>query len=221
MSAKIISISNTKGGCGKSTLTLFLAKSLSSQLNKKVLVLDMDQQQSIAELHKLDCIENKDRVLFDVKLSGNKILKNQLNENVDDYDFILIDPPRYTDKDNINLAAESVKFSDYVLIPLNATLLDINASLHFIDMVKKIQSMANDNDHIIEFKAVINRFSDRVSNQHTIEFLNSREIPLFENHVKDLALLQNVDCYLDVLKNKAGAGYLAPFFMEFLKWTKI
>jgi len=221
MKAKTISVSNTKGGCGKSTITLFLAKSLANQFKKKVLVLDLDQQQSIAELHKIDMIQNPERILFDVKISGNKILKTQLNENVDEYDIILIDPPRYTNKDNANLSAESVKFSDYVLIPLTATLLDINASIHFIDMVKSIQNVARENDIEIEYKAIINRVTERIANQHTIEYLKSKNIELFENQIKDLAILQNVDCYSDLLENKTGSNYLFPFFSEFVNWIKI
>lgn len=57
--AKIIAFGNRKGGVGKSTLTLLTATALSSSpFNKKVLVIDADDQQSLVRYRNEDVTEN-------------------------------------------------------------------------------------------------------------------------------------------------------------------
>ena len=44
---KIISICNSKGGVGKSVVTLMVATALAEQKEKKVLIIDCDSQASV------------------------------------------------------------------------------------------------------------------------------------------------------------------------------
>jgi len=46
---KILSICNSKGGVGKSVVTMMMATALAEQKNKKVLVIDCDSQATVYE----------------------------------------------------------------------------------------------------------------------------------------------------------------------------
>ena len=60
--AKIIVISNSKGGTGKSTLCMQFANYLASQ-GKKVNVLDCDEGQSVVELRQMELRQSQDATL--------------------------------------------------------------------------------------------------------------------------------------------------------------
>ena len=60
--AKIIVISNSKGGTGKSTLCMQFANYLASQ-GKKVSVLDCDEGQSVMELRQMELRQSQDATL--------------------------------------------------------------------------------------------------------------------------------------------------------------
>ncbi len=60
--AKIIVISNSKGGTGKSTLCMQFANYLASQ-GKKVNVLDCDEGQSVVELRQMELRQSEDAII--------------------------------------------------------------------------------------------------------------------------------------------------------------
>ena len=60
--AKIIVISNSKGGTGKSTLCMQFANYLASQ-GKKVSVLDCDEGQSVVELRQMELRQSEDAII--------------------------------------------------------------------------------------------------------------------------------------------------------------
>ena len=51
---KIISVSTQKGGAGKTTITALLANSLSIDYQKKVLVIDVDEQGTLSDIRSED-----------------------------------------------------------------------------------------------------------------------------------------------------------------------
>lgn len=60
--AKVIVISNSKGGTGKSTLCMQFANYLAFQ-GKKVAVLDCDEGQSVMELRQMELRQSQDATL--------------------------------------------------------------------------------------------------------------------------------------------------------------
>lgn len=92
---KIISFGNRKGGVGKSTLTLLAATALSSApFNKKVLVIDADDQQSLIRYRNEDITENLESELpykIISCLGDIKKLHDTLQRATKTHDYIFID----------------------------------------------------------------------------------------------------------------------------------
>ena len=124
---KIISITQQKGGAGKTTLTVNIGCYLAS-LGYKILLMDTDPQKSLTmwfdlreNYHPNNTIDIVTET-FDMATEYHK-----------KYDFILIDTPPHA-----SFAANKViRLSDYVVIPAQLSPLDIWASQATLDMACK------------------------------------------------------------------------------------
>lgn len=111
--AKIITLAQTKGGVGKTTLSLFLYQYFES-LGVRAALLDRDEQKSITELNRR----------FDKEL---RIINPSTVDEIHTFkhlDFIIADTPPYRAKIQTDLFRQS----DFVLIPCRPSLLDAMAA---------------------------------------------------------------------------------------------
>lgn len=119
---KIITITNNKGGVAKTATTKNLAKALSLK-DKKVGVVDMDDQNNLTDSCKPDCG-------FDL-IPTDKSLQALQNLCGLDYEFVLLDNP----PDLSQEAIHSYLISDYLLIPTTL------ASNSIKGMLKTVEAM--------------------------------------------------------------------------------
>ncbi|MCD8416009.1 AAA family ATPase [Tenacibaculum finnmarkense genomovar ulcerans] len=169
--SKIISISNHKGGVGKTTSTLNIGAGL-VKLKKKVLLIDLDPQANLSQSlgvvepefniygalrgdYELQPIEvSKGLYLIpstldlsgaEVEMSGEPgreyILKELIDPIRDDYDFIIIDSAPSLGLLTIN----SFTASDEILIPLQAQYLALQGLAKLLEVVEKIKKRLNKN----------------------------------------------------------------------------
>jgi chromosome partitioning protein len=93
---KIISVSNQKGGCGKTTVTMQLAGILGNE-NYKVLVVDADPQGTSTRW----AASAEDHKAFPATISGLSAAGSKVHQEVEKYvnmyDFIIIDCPPAVD----------------------------------------------------------------------------------------------------------------------------
>lgn len=103
---RIITISNTKGGTGKSTLTFNIHNYLAAQ-GAKVAICDLDHQKSITDLSqdKIKLLE-----LEEIAAAGEQ--------------FVLIDTPPYRATE----VKQVLDITDFLLIPILPSILDFKAA---------------------------------------------------------------------------------------------
>lgn len=135
----VILIGNQKGGAGKSTLTLLFANYLATVRKRRVTVLDMDYQQSIAsKSEKAKILENEpDYEVIPSDLKHFPMLLNVLNKNKGE--IVLIDLPGKMDDDGL---IPVFLAGDMILCPFNYDEFSVDSTLLFAMVARKINNHA-------------------------------------------------------------------------------
>jgi chromosome partitioning protein len=167
--SKVISISNHKGGVGKTTSTINIGAGL-NKLGKKILLIDLDPQANLSQSlglidqerniygalrgeYKLQTIEmlkglevipsTLDLSGAEVEMSGEAGREYILRELIEpiraSYDYILIDNPPSLGLLTIN----SFTASDLVFIPLQAQYLALQGLTKLLEVIDKIKKRLN------------------------------------------------------------------------------
>jgi chromosome partitioning protein len=167
--SKVISISNHKGGVGKTTSAINIGAGL-NKLKKRVLLIDLDPQANLSQslglieperniygalrgeykLQPIEILKGLDVIPSTLDLSGAEIemsgeagreyiLRELIEPTRASYDFILIDSPPSLGLLTIN----SFTASDEILIPLQAQYLALQGLTKLIEVVDKIKRRLN------------------------------------------------------------------------------
>ena len=133
MLSKVITISQQKGGTGKTTLAVHLAMAFIKYHNLKVAVIDTDPQGSLGKWFMIRTekkVSSENLTFKTASLWGaqyeSKTLKN-------DNDIVIIDTPPKIESD----ARPSIEAADLVLIPMAASHVDFWATGAIVDIAKK------------------------------------------------------------------------------------
>jgi len=200
--SKIISISNHKGGVGKTTSTINIGAGL-VELGKKVLLIDLDPQANLSEslgypdedvniygafkgdykLQPIQVVKGLDIIPSTLDLSGAEvevseeakakyILKKLLDPIRASYDYILIDCPPSLGLLTINAFIAS----DEVFIPLQAQYLAIQGLTKLIDVIDRVKSKLNKGIRVGGI--FITQYDQR-------RILNRNVAAIIDNHFKD------------------------------------
>lgn len=135
----IILIGNQKGGAGKSTLTLLLANYLTTIQHRKVTIMDMDYQQSIAsKAEKAKILENEP--LYDVvatDLQQFPYLLQVINQK--GQEIALLDMPGKMDDDGL---IPAIVAADLILCPFAYDEFTVDSTILFAMVVRRINNRA-------------------------------------------------------------------------------
>ena len=133
MLSKVITISQQKGGTGKTTLAVHLALAFIEYHNLKVAIIDTDPQGSLGKWFMIRTekkVSSENLTFKTASLWGaqyeSKTLKN-------DHDIVIIDTPPKIESD----ARPSIEAADLVLIPMAASHVDFWATGAIVDIAKK------------------------------------------------------------------------------------
>ena len=134
--AKILSLSNQKGGSGKTTISANLSV-LWSNSGYKVGIIDADNQKRLSNWYNLreKYYGSNDTGIILIK-SDPANLSEKIREIRKNFDYILIDSPPSITIDTINI----VRASNYVLMPVQPSPIDLLATIPFLDLVNKISN---------------------------------------------------------------------------------
>lgn len=129
MTAKIITIYNQKGGAGKTATTMQLAGTFGRNKKNKVMIVDMDPQQTSTLWHS----HSKGEFPADITFvhPEDQHLLSILKDLSDKYDFIFIDCP--PSKDYIG-AKRAILVSDLMIIPFMSSAQDVFAAMPIVEL---------------------------------------------------------------------------------------
>lgn len=212
MSTQIISIATTKGGAGKSTVTVLLASCLAITDKKKVLVLDCDTQNSIKKLRELETGEG-DKEPYQIEYVEPSNAIDYIAANGTNYDYIFFDLPRFTSAKD-NLIFELIFCSDFLFIPVLTGQMDALATLDFLKAISTAENTE------LKIKAFLNRKARRSDNSTIIELLKSNGLDVMKNSVSNLKLFSEASTIESILNTKKGKERFEPFYREFKKSLK-
>ena len=224
---KIISISNHKGGVGKTTSAINIGAGLNI-LGKKVLLIDLDPQANLSQslglidldkniygalkgdykLEPISVLKGLDVIPSTLDLSGAEIelssepgreyiLKELIEEVRDSYDYIIIDSPPSLGLLTIN----SFTAADEILIPLQAQFLAMQGLAKLVEVVEKIKSRLNKSLKI--GGVFITQYDGRkVLNRDVVESINTHfKSEVFETKIRDnIALAEAPAQGLDIFR---------------------
>lgn len=132
--ANVVSILNPKGGSGKTTVSIHLARALHLK-GEKVLLVDSDRQGSARDWNEAG--EGKGG--FPVVGIDRPTLDKDVPALAKDYEWVIIDGAAKLEK----MIASAVKAADLVVIPVQPSPLDIWACDSLVDIIQARQSVTD------------------------------------------------------------------------------
>jgi chromosome partitioning protein len=247
---KVISISNHKGGVGKTTSAINIGAGL-NLLKKKVLLIDLDPQANLSQslglinqdrniygalrgeykLEPITILKGLDVIPSTLDLSGAEvelssepgreyILKELIEPLRGSYDFIIIDSPPSLGLLTIN----SFTASDEILIPLQAQFLALQGLAKLVEVVDKIKQRLNKG--LIVGGVFITQYDSRkVLNRDVVETIQAHfKDEVFKTKIRDnIALAEAPSQGLDIFRYNSktnGAEDYLALSKEVLKRSK-
>ncbi|WP_158728255.1 ParA family protein [Flavobacterium sp. I-STPA6A] len=248
--SKVISISNHKGGVGKTTSAINIGAGL-NLLKKKVLLIDLDPQANLTQslgltneainiygalrgeykLQPIEIFKGLDVIPSTLDLSGAEvelssepgreyILKELIEPLRASYDFIIIDSPPSLGLLTIN----SFTASDEILIPLQAQYLALQGLAKLVEVVDKIKQRLNKGLKV--GGVFITQYDSRkVLNRDVVDTIQSHfKDEVFKTKIRDnIALAEAPSQGLDIFRYSSksnGAEDYLALSKEVLKRSK-
>lgn len=219
---KIISICNSKGGVGKSVVTLMMATALAEQKGKKVLILDCDSQATAYEMAEQEKEQYPDNEpLVEVESLSPRRVNTFLKRFGDDYDVIFIDIPRMTDKKADNPTVMLLYNCDGILVPVIGSDVDVLATQEFLAVIEDCRSFKEEMKEDFTAYGFINRRNLRKSNAEAESLLKKAGLKMFSNSLSDLRIFTSPSVFQSPLQTAEGERRFEAFYKEFCRKFKV
>jgi chromosome partitioning protein len=180
----VVTIANTKGGVGKSTLAGNLAWAFATQRGRqrRVLLVDADPQASVTKWFDLAPAE----LPFDrTQLTTARVLQQQLPRLRPSYDVIIVDcPPMQSD-----VTAAAVTQADLGLVPVLPSPLDVLAYSELVPLLRQAQGV----NAALQLRFVINQLApNTVLAREVQDTLADADIAVLPTYVHDRQVYRRV-----------------------------
>jgi|SRR6266511_3005392 len=179
----VVTIANTKGGVGKSTLAGNLAWAFATQGGRRrALLVDADPQASVTKWFDLATAE----LPFDrTQLTTARVLQQQLPRLRPSYDVIIVDcPPMQSD-----VTAAAVTQADLGLVPVLPSPLDVLAYSELVPLLRQAQGV----NAALHLRFVINQLApNTVLAREVQDTLADADIAVLPTYVHDRQVYRRV-----------------------------
>jgi chromosome partitioning protein len=170
MQTRIITVTNQKGGSGKTSVSMVLAGSLAKRGNK-VMVVDADPQGTATQWAGAAADDRP----FPATVIGLSSAKGKLHQlikpMVNDYDYIIIDCPPSVDE---QASQSALLISDVCLIPSQPTPADLWATVAVLTLVEKAKTL---NEELMAF-CIANRVTASSLGKQVLSVMAENKIAL-------------------------------------------
>tara|TARA_Y100000991_G_C21960823_1_gene344393 strand:+ start:943 stop:1734 length:792 start_codon:yes stop_codon:yes gene_type:complete len=178
---KIISVVNSKGGVGKSTLAIQLSIAFSKLMNFKVLLVDLDDQGSSLNWFNMYREDDSDKI--SACHLASKFLRKQLKKVSDGYDLVILDSKGSRDRAlGDKVSVEAILNSDYTIIPVVPTAIDDLAASDFVEDI--IQPLAGEED--LALGILLSKTTrSKTCKYFKEEYRKNDHVPFFQSEIPD------------------------------------
>lgn len=175
MSAKVIVLTNQKGGCGKTTLTMNLAGVAGK--TSKVLLIDGDPQGSASRW----AASSSDEKPFPTAIMSLANVEDKVNREIKkyipDYDYIFIDCPPAIDN---KFTASALLVADLAIVPVVPSPTDLWSAVG----IQKVISNVSDINEKLQARLVANLCQTNASiSKEALELINEFEFTKFTTDI--------------------------------------
>jgi chromosome partitioning protein len=175
MSAKIIVLTNQKGGCGKTTLTMNLAGVVGK--TAKVLLIDGDPQGSASRWAASSSDENPFPTAVMSLANVEDKVNREIKKYIPDYDYIFIDCPPAIDN---KFTASALLVADLAIVPVVPSPTDLWSAVG----IQKIISNVSDINEKLQARLVANLCQTNASiSKEALELINEFEFTKFTTDI--------------------------------------
>ena len=180
---RVITIANTKGGVGKSTLAGNLAWAFATpHSRRRVLLVDADPQASVTKWFDL---ASEDLPFDRTQLTTARVLQQQLPRLRPSYELIVVDcPPMQSD-----VTAAALAQADLSLVPVLPSPLDVLAYRELVPLLRQAQGLNPQG----QLRFVINQLAPRTALAREVQdTLADAEIPVLPTYIHDRQVYRRV-----------------------------
>lgn len=212
----ILSVVNTKGGSGKSTLVMQLAFSFVRLLGFRVLIIDVDDQAT--------CLTYFSRILDEEKIEAiylpeEALKKSKVSSLGQGYDVVIIDGKGSFDNKqahkNNKLAKKTIMSADFTIVPVVPAFIDMMA---FTDFHEQVLEPVFDEGQVLLGVLFSKVDSSASCKNYIAEYRNKKRISCFKNSFPDRSPIKNsIGKGKAVFENKPYDKRSSFLFLELFK----
>lgn len=176
MPAKIITVFNQKGGCGKTSIAMHIAGSLGRR-GARVKIIDADPQSTATRWH----AQARDEAPFPARISNlsglGSSLHRELRADLTEFDYLVVDCPPSVDSP---VSGSALLVSDIAIIPVIPSPADVWAAA----AAKKLAAQASGTNPSLKAVALFNMVQRTAMAKGALDVMSEdREVPVLQSQL--------------------------------------